>query len=346
MKRLVLLPALIAAIALTSSVATASALTTPIGEVAPGTATALCTGGPLDIVPGGPGQPLFRVPAAGVLTSWSTNAAAGAGQMFEFKVYRPLGGNRYLVVGHDGPRPLTPSTVNTFPISIPVQAGDVIGENDANASSVNNACARPVPGEAELYPTTGNGGGPDNSSFETVTGGAYRLNIAATLQPAPTITAITPSGGGLGGGTSVTISGTGFVDVSKVVFGTTAAPFLVVSESTILATSPSAVSPGTVPVTVVTPAGSVISNQLFTYSGVPALAPVVAPPRPALRCRVPDLEGARLKAAKRKIRGRACKVGNVGKRKGVTARSGEVVKQNPKPGATKPAGTKVNVTLG
>jgi hypothetical protein len=68
-----------------------------------------------------------------VLTSWSTNASSGAGQYLEFKVYRPVSTYTYTVVGHDGPQPLTPGVLNTFPIDIPVQAGDVLGLNDHDA---------------------------------------------------------------------------------------------------------------------------------------------------------------------------------------------------------------------
>src|SRR5690349_11974391 len=63
------------------------------------------------------------------------NAAVGAGQTLKLKVFRYLHGSIYLVVAHDGPRSLTPGVINTFEVSIPVQAGDVIGLNDQNAST-------------------------------------------------------------------------------------------------------------------------------------------------------------------------------------------------------------------
>jgi beta-lactam-binding protein with PASTA domain len=41
-----------------------------------------------------------------------------------------------------------------------------------------------------------------------------------------------------------------------------------------------------------------------------------------------------------------CKLGKVTKKKGVTTKTGKVVKQSPKVGRTAPAGSKVTVTLG
>ncbi|MDX6606312.1 MAG: hypothetical protein QOD14_852 [Solirubrobacterales bacterium] len=71
--------------------------------------------------------------------------------MLTFKVFRNIGDpSTYMAVGHDGPRALVPSVVNTFATSIPVQAGDVIGLNDENATAVPNACIFSVPGETAL----------------------------------------------------------------------------------------------------------------------------------------------------------------------------------------------------
>jgi hypothetical protein len=94
----------------------------------------------------------YLVPAGGALiTSWSTNAAAGSGQMLEMKVFRKVAEpSTYMVVAHDGPRALTSGTVNTFPVNVPVQPGDVLGANDANATSVPNACVFSAPGESHF----------------------------------------------------------------------------------------------------------------------------------------------------------------------------------------------------
>ena len=51
------------------------------------------------------------------------------------------------MVGHDGPRALTPGIVNAFAVNIPVQPGDVLGLNNANAAAVPNACLLSAPGD-------------------------------------------------------------------------------------------------------------------------------------------------------------------------------------------------------
>ena len=84
---------------------------------------------------------------------------------------------------------------------------------------------------------------------------------------APTVTAVSPNYGPPAGGTSVTITGTGFVGDSTVSFGgTPATAVTVVSATQILATSPAGT--GTVDVTVSNGNGTSPTsvNDLFTYS--------------------------------------------------------------------------------
>ena len=63
-------------------------------------------------------------------------------------------------------------------------------------------------------------------------------------------------------------------------------------------------------------------------------------------CVVPMLKGRTLKGAKGQLREAGCRIGDVTKRKGATARTGRVVRQSSKPGATVAPGTMVGVTLG
>jgi hypothetical protein len=110
--------------------------------------------------------------------------------------------------------------------------------------------------------------------------------------------------------------------------------------------------PGAVPITVTTNAGSGTSSQPFTYQARATAGPMpstVGPTPildPAKACTIPKLAGKTLKAAKAKVKGAGCKLGRVTRKKGATARSGEVVGQDKKPGARLPAGTVVKVTLG
>jgi hypothetical protein len=177
-KTFLALLALLASLALASS----AAAETTIGQLAPGTPSADCIFSPSDAL-----QPTvtsgnsYVVPAGGVaITSWSTNAAAGSGQMLEMKVFRKIGGaTTYQVVGHDGPRPLTGGTINTFAVNVPVQAGDVLGFNDVNAATVNSACIFAVPGESNIR-RDGNLGDGQSADFNQSDPG-YRNNISAVV---------------------------------------------------------------------------------------------------------------------------------------------------------------------
>jgi hypothetical protein len=72
----------------------------------------------------------------------------------------------------------------------------------------------------------------------------------------PTVTGITPSTGSAAGGTSVTITGTGFTGATAVTFGSTpATDVAVVSDNSITATAPAGTA-GTVDVTVTAPGGT------------------------------------------------------------------------------------------
>src|SRR5215212_8480216 len=58
----------------------------------------------------------------GTVTSWSTTANASGGVM-KMKIFRPVSGSTYSVVGQDQPRALTANQVNTFTgIGVPVKA--------------------------------------------------------------------------------------------------------------------------------------------------------------------------------------------------------------------------------
>jgi hypothetical protein len=102
-----------------------------------------------------------------------------------------------------------------------------------------------------------------------------------TYSSAPVITGVSPSAGPLAGGTSVTITGTGFTNATAVDFGSVAATgVMVTSATTITALSPSGT--GTVHVTVITPNGKSAASPAdqFTYVAAPVVAgisPAVGP---------------------------------------------------------------------
>jgi phosphodiesterase/alkaline phosphatase D-like protein len=62
-------------------------------------------------------------------------------------------------------------------------------------------------------------------------------------------------------------------------------------------------------------------------------------------CRVPRLRGKTVKAAKRAIRRRHCRLGTVKRKRAKSVRRGRVVSQSPKPGTRRAKGAKVKLTV-
>jgi hypothetical protein len=99
------------------------------------------------------------------------------------KVFRKVGDpTRYQVVGHDGPHLLQSGMVNSFPVTIRVNPGDVLGLNTVDASAFNNSCAFAVPGEILYYRSPGL---PDGVSDDFTGDVDLRLNITADVEPKP-----------------------------------------------------------------------------------------------------------------------------------------------------------------
>lgn len=114
-----------------------------------------------------------------------------------------------------------------------------------------------------------------------------------TFSPAPTITSITPSSGGTGGGTTVSITGTGLGSTIEVDFGPKAASFAVVSASELHATTPPGTT-GPVPVTIVTPGGHASSPVEFTYTSGPSINAMTPTSGPAAGGTTVTLQGSDL----------------------------------------------------
>ena len=98
--------------------------------------------------------------------------------------------------------------------------------------------------------------------------------------PVPTVTAIAPSSGPIAGGTTITITGTGFTGTGKVAFGPVAATnFTVVSDTLITAVSP-AQTPGPRDILVTTAGGTnapAATVGQFTYQAPVPTVTGVAP---------------------------------------------------------------------
>lgn len=157
-----------------------AAASVTIGQLAPGTPTGFADpSGMLDVAqPAVTSGSSYAAPGNGTITSWSHNAAAGAGQTMTFKVFRKVTGSTYTVVGHDGPRSLMGGTVNAFPAAIGVP-GDVIGLSFGLAPPAK-AWFFMVPGDAFLR-RNGNLADFQSGSFDPDPD--RRLNVTAVFVP-------------------------------------------------------------------------------------------------------------------------------------------------------------------
>jgi hypothetical protein len=88
------------------------------------------------------------------------------------------------------------------------------------------------------------------------------------VAPIPAVTSVAPSSGTVAGGTSVTITGSGFTGATKVRFGTVVATsFTVVSDTQITVVSPAhAAGPQNVLVTTAGGTSPTTPGDVFTYS--------------------------------------------------------------------------------
>lgn len=234
--------------------------------------------------------------------------------------------------------------LETFPADIPIKAGQRVGVDLPTGFVSDVGVARPAGFSVSSWIPSLLAG--EERSPNTVYN-EFELLLNADVQPPPGIVSLSPTHGPVAGGSRVIISGHDFSGADAVDFGTVpAAGFSVDSDTQITATLPPGRSAGAVPLTVTTLAGTASSS--FDYEA-PASAPLLTTPPgtpPPPRCVVPKLKGKKLKAARRRARATACKVGEVTKKDGVTARSGVVVKQVPKPGSVIPAGGAIKVRLG
>jgi Ca2+-binding RTX toxin-like protein len=173
-----------AAAALTASASTANGAVT-IGQTDPSIPPAMssCAG----VNPQAMAQPSvtsgnsYVAPADGTITSWSHNAFSAATQPVTMKLFRLVGGTTYRVVGHDGPRTLSgPGLVTFSGISVPVQAGDVLGLNAGTGSGFVQ-CMFPAPGDTMLYANPSDAADGQEVTFTTIPD--RRPNISAVVEP-------------------------------------------------------------------------------------------------------------------------------------------------------------------
>jgi hypothetical protein len=115
------------------------------------------------------------------------------------------------------------------------------------------------------------------TSGNSVTSAADQFAYPAAVLPLPTVTGVSPASGTVGGGTSVTITGTNFTGATAVNFGGTAATGVTVNSAT-QATAVSPAGTGTVDVTIVTPGGTSAVNASDQFAFVQGTYTLTASP--------------------------------------------------------------------
>ena len=113
--------------------------------------------------------------------------------------------------------------------------------------------------------------------------GMFTIDLSSSGAQSPVVNAISPAGGPATGGTSVTVTGTGFTGVTSVGFGGTAAnPQTGATDTQLVVVSPGGT--GTVDITVTTPSGTSATSSAdqFTYASaaltVTGINPKTGPP--------------------------------------------------------------------
>ena len=153
----------------------------------------------------------------------------------------------------------------TFPPGLSLSSSGLISGEPTSTGTFNSS--------VRVDDNTG-GGGPYAA--------ALPVAITVTAVPTPTVTSIAPASGPAAGGTSVTISGTGFGGAAAVTFGATPATgFTVTSATQITATAPAGT--GTVDVRVTTGGGTSATSAAdqFTYVAAPTVTGIAPTSGPA-----------------------------------------------------------------
>jgi hypothetical protein len=175
-----------------------------------------------------------------------------------------------------------PTVTNVSPNSGPTGGGTsvtITGTGFTGASAVNfggtAATTFHVDNDGQITATSPAESAGTVDVTVTTTGGTSATSAPDqfTYVAAPTVTSVSPNSGPLGGGTSVTITGTGFTGASAVHFGGSSATTFTVNSDTSITTSSPAEGAGTVDVTVITIGGTSATSgaDQFTYVAAPTV---------------------------------------------------------------------------
>jgi eukaryotic-like serine/threonine-protein kinase len=158
--------------------------------------------------------------------------------------------------------------------------GSAPGSSSAGSSSASSSTSAKASASAKASSSTSAKASPSAS--------------ASSSAPAPALTGISPASGPAGGGTSVTITGTGLAGLKGVSFGGAGAAVTADSATQITVTSPPG-NAGTVNVIVVTSGGTTATQ--FTYVAPPVLTGISPTSGPGGASTVVTLTGTNLAGA-------------------------------------------------
>jgi uncharacterized protein YhjY with autotransporter beta-barrel domain len=150
--------------------------------------------------------------------------------------------------------------------SVTIGGAAATGVTVASATSITARTPAGAAGTASVVVTTPYGANAANSLFTYVAG--------------PTVTAITPSFGPTGGGTAVTIAGTGFTGATSVTIGGAAATNVTIVSATSITAKTPAGKIGAASVLVTTSGGVNAANTLYTYQGAQTIRFTSTAPNP------------------------------------------------------------------
>lgn len=268
-------------------------------------------------------------PVTGAIVRWRVQGAKGG--PFYLRILHPDGKGGFEAAGTSAPATPADTGLQTFSTLLPIKAGDLIGiDPTSQEDEVGVAAGVSGAGYAAIFPTPFDGS--VHAPSQTFSG--EEIALSAEVLPAPEITQVSPGFGSVTGGTIVTITGNNLSGASAVKFGSLpAAGFTVDSDTQITATAPRSLRPGKVDVAATTLAGVNVNTRFDDYI--------------YRACVVPGIKGKTLKAAKRLLKRRGCKLGHVKKVEAPTAKKvGKVLKQTPRPGKILAPGSRVRIQLG
>ena len=176
--------------------------------------------------------------------------------------------------------PHAPTVTGVSPVSGPLTGRTVMsitGTGFTGATAVTfggtRATTFTVISNTSITATTPSGSVGTVSVNVTTPDGTSANNSFYTYAPMPTVTGVSPASGPRDGGTSVTITGTGFTGATAVTIGVVAViSFTVTSNTSITATTPPGSGPASINVT--TPDGTSANNSFYTYVPIPTVTGV------------------------------------------------------------------------